>query len=135
MASSGQPTFCLSLPWDRTYHAEKRQHMIFPSPHPPVTIPEVSLPELILTRAEHFGDKPALIDGPTRRSTSFVEVAAGVRRLAGGLAEAGFQKGDVLAMMSPNCPEYGMLFLASALLGGINTTLNPTSTPARPHRH
>ena len=104
--------------------------MIFRSPHPPVTIPEVSLPELILTRAERFGDKPALIDGPTRRSTTFVEFAAGVRRLAGGLAETGFEKGDVLAMMSPNCPEYGMLFLASALLGGVNTTLHPSSTPA-----
>ena len=102
--------------------------MIFRSPHPPVTIPNVSLADLILTRAAGFGDKPALIDGLTGRSYTFTEFVASVRRIAAGLAELGFKKGDVLALMCPNCPEYGMVFLATALLGGINTTLSPIST-------
>ena len=102
--------------------------MIFRSPHPPVTIPNVSLADLILTRAARFGDKPALIDGLTGRSYTFTEFVASVRRIAAGLAELGFKKGDVLALMCPNCPEYGMVFLATALLGGINTTLSPIST-------
>jgi acyl-CoA synthetase (AMP-forming)/AMP-acid ligase II len=102
--------------------------MIFRSPHPPVNIPSVSLGELILSRAESFGDKPALIDGLTGRSYTFSEFVASVRGIAGSLAELGFKKGDVMALMCHNCPEYGMVFLATALLGGINTTLNPTST-------
>ncbi len=102
--------------------------MIFRSPHPPVRIPDVSLPELILTRAEGFGDKPALIDALTGRSYTFSEFAVLVRHIAGNLAGLGFKKGDVLAVMCPNCPEFGMVFLATALLGGIITTLNPTAT-------
>jgi len=68
--------------------------MIFRSPHRPVTIPNVSLGELILTRAECFGDKPALIDGLSGRTYSFTEFVASVRRIAGSLAEIGFKKLD-----------------------------------------
>jgi acyl-CoA synthetase (AMP-forming)/AMP-acid ligase II len=103
--------------------------VIFRSPHPQITIPSVSLPELLLTRAEQFGDKKALIDGPTGRSYTFSEFADGVRRTAGGLSALGFRKGDVIAILAPNSPEYGIVFLAAALVGGINTTINPTSTP------
>src|SRR5262249_37664569 len=40
----------------------------------------------------------------------------------------GFKKGDVLAIYSPNLPEYAVVFLAVASLGGINTTANPLYT-------
>lgn len=40
----------------------------------------------------------------------------------------GFRKGDVMVLMAPNCPEYAVVFLASALAGGVTTTVNPTST-------
>ena len=102
--------------------------MIFRSPHREVTIPDVSLGELLLTRAEGFRDKLALIDGLTGRSYTFTEFVSSVKRIAASLAEMGFKKGDVLAMMCPNCPEYGMVFVATALLGGVTTPLNPMST-------
>ena len=103
--------------------------MIFRSPHPEISIPSVSLPELLLGRAEHFGDKTALIDGPTGRSYTFADFADRVRRTAGGMSAHGFHKGDVIALLAPNSPEFGIVYLAAALLGGINTTLNPASTP------
>ena len=103
--------------------------MIFPSPYPPITIPEISLPDLILQKADQYGDKPALIEGLTGRTYSFSELGSGVRHVAAGLAENGFGKGDVLAFVCPNYPEYGIMFLAAAMLGGINTTLNPAYTP------
>ena len=103
--------------------------MIFRSPDGAITIPEVSLPELILGRAERFADKKALIDGPTGRTYTFNDLADRVRRTSGGLSARGFRKGDVIALLAPNSPEYGIVFLAAALIGGINTTLNPASTP------
>jgi acyl-CoA synthetase (AMP-forming)/AMP-acid ligase II len=102
--------------------------MIFKSPHPPVTIPNVSLGELLLTRAEGFGDKPALIDGVNGNTYTFKELTGAVRRVAGGLTASGFTKGDVLLLMSPNCIEFAITFLASVMLGGISTTLNPTAS-------
>ena len=102
--------------------------MIFRGPYADVTIPEVSLTDFIFASTNECKDKIALIDGPTGRSLSHDEFEAAVRRLAANLAQRGFKKGDVFAIFSPNCLEYAITFHAVAMLGGINTTLNPLYT-------
>ena len=42
--------------------------MIFTSPYPDIEIPAVALTEFVLEHAAEYGDKPALIDGPTGRT-------------------------------------------------------------------
>lgn len=101
---------------------------IYRSPFPDVDIPVVSLPEFVLGRAAAHGDKPALIDGPSGRTLSYPQLRAMVTRAAAGLAARGFTKGDVLAILSPNLPEYAVAFLAATSLGGVVTTANPLST-------
>ena len=98
------------------------------SPFPDIEIPNVTLPAFVLERAEALGDKPALIDGPTGRTLTFGGLARAVRQAAAGLAARGFKQGDVLALYSPNLPEYAVAFYATARLGGINTTVNPLYT-------
>lgn len=102
--------------------------MIFRGPYPDVTIPEVSLTDFIFKSIDEFKDKPALIDGPTGRALTYAEFADAVRCAAASLAKKGFKKGDVFAIFSTNCPEYAIAFHAVAMLGGINTTLNPLYT-------
>jgi acyl-CoA synthetase (AMP-forming)/AMP-acid ligase II len=102
--------------------------MIIRSTSPSLTIPDVSITSYVLRHAERLGDKPALIDGPTGRTLTYGQLADAVRRAAAGLARLGFRKGDVLAIYSPNLPEYAVVFQAVALLGGINTTANPLYT-------
>jgi len=102
--------------------------MIHTSPSPPLDVPEVSLPAFILERVERMGDKPALIDGPSGRTLSYRQLAEAVRACAAGLAARGFGKGDVMALYSPNLPEYAVAFYGVAMLGGINTTINPLFT-------
>jgi acyl-CoA synthetase (AMP-forming)/AMP-acid ligase II len=102
--------------------------MIIRSTNPDVTIPEVSVTEYILRHAERWGDKAALIDGPSGRSLTYRQLVDGVRRVATGLHRRGFAKGDVFAIYSPNLPEYAVVFNAVASLGGINTTVNPLYT-------
>jgi len=102
--------------------------MIFRGPYSDVTIPEVSLTDFIFSSIDQFNDKTALVDGPTGRSLTYSQYADAVRRVAASLAERGFQKGDVFAIFSTNCPEYAVAFHAVAMLGGINTTLNPLYT-------
>ncbi len=104
--------------------------MIFKSPHPDVTIPDISLTALVLARAQELGDKPALIDGPTGRTLTYGQLAAAVGKVAASLAQRGFRKGDVFAICSPNLPEYAVAFHAIASLGGIITTVNPLYTTA-----
>ncbi|MGI8575273.1 MAG: 4-coumarate--CoA ligase family protein [Egibacteraceae bacterium] len=102
--------------------------MVWTSPYGQTTIPDRSLPEFVLERAEEFGDKPALIDGPSGRTLTFNEVLSGVRSVAAGLAERGFGKGDVFGLYLPNLPEYAVAFHGVALAGGVNTTINPQFT-------
>jgi acyl-CoA synthetase (AMP-forming)/AMP-acid ligase II len=102
--------------------------MIFKSAWPDVSIPEIPLTPFVLRHAERLRDKPAIVDGPTGRSLTFGDVADQVRRVATALARRGFRKGDVLAIYSGNTPEYAVIFLAVASLGGVNTTANPLYT-------
>ena len=98
------------------------------STSPQVSIPDVSITDYVLRHAARLGDKPALIDGPTGRTLTYGQLAESVRRTAAGLSRLGFRKGDVFAIYSPNLPEYAVIFLAVASVGGINTTVNPLYT-------
>jgi acyl-CoA synthetase (AMP-forming)/AMP-acid ligase II len=104
--------------------------MIFRAPEPPVSIPAVALTPFLLASAAARGAAPALIDGPSGRTLTFEGWASGVRRVAAGLARRGLRKGDVLAILSPNLPEYALAFHGVALAGGVNTTMNPLYTVA-----
>src|SRR5262249_21143063 len=95
---------------------------------PDVAIPEVSITEYVLRHAARLHDKPALIDGPSGRTLTYGQLEDGIRRAAAGLARRGFSKGDVLAIFSPNLPEYAIVFHAVASLGGVSTTVNPLYT-------
>jgi acyl-CoA synthetase (AMP-forming)/AMP-acid ligase II len=107
--------------------------MIYSSPLPDVEIPDLPLSGYVLAGAADWGDKPALIDGVSGRALSYADVETAVRSLAGGLVAAGFGKGDVLALMAPNMPEYAVVFHAVALAGGIVTTVNPACTEKEVH--
>ncbi len=103
--------------------------MPFTSPFPDVEIPDMPITPFVLRHADALGDKPAIIDGPTGRTLTFAQLKAGIHATAGGLAARGFGKGDVLAILAPNLPEYAVAFHGVAMTGGTVTTINPTYTP------
>ncbi|HEX8146709.1 MAG TPA: 4-coumarate--CoA ligase family protein [Pyrinomonadaceae bacterium] len=102
--------------------------MIFRSPFPDVEIPEVPLTEFVFGRAAEHAERPALVDGVSGRVLTYAQLAGAVRAAAAGLARRGFVKGDVLAILSPNLPEYVVAFHAVATLGGVVTPVNPMYT-------
>ena len=102
--------------------------MIFRGPFPEITIPEISLTDFVLQKAAELGNKPALIDGITGQVTTYAELPDLINRVASSLHKREFSKGQVFGILSPNCPEYGVIFHAVAKLGGINTPINPLYT-------
>ncbi len=98
----------------------------YTSPYPDVEIPDIGIHEVILSACDKYGDRMAIIDGPTGRSMTFAQLGDAIRRFAGGLAARGFSKGDVVAIVSPNIPEYAVVFHGTCLAGGTVTTVNPT---------
>jgi len=75
--------------------------------------------------------EPALIDarGGLDRRIPAREVAAQVAGLALGLAKLGVQRGDRVALISGNRPEWHIVDFALHHLGGINVPIYPTLLP------
>jgi acyl-CoA synthetase (AMP-forming)/AMP-acid ligase II len=95
------------------------------SPYADVSIPDTALTPFVLQRAQELGDKPALIDGPSGRTLTYAQLDGAIRSFAGGLQARGFDKGDTLAILLPNVPEYAVAWHGTAWAGGTVTTVNP----------
>jgi acyl-CoA synthetase (AMP-forming)/AMP-acid ligase II len=104
------------------------EDVIHRGPDPELEIPDLDVTSFVLERAEEWGDKPALIDGPSGRALSYGELLRMVRRLAAGLAARGFGKGNVLGLFMPNMPAYAVAFHGTASAGGMCSTVNPLYT-------
>lgn len=102
--------------------------MIFRAPESPIAIPDAALTPFLLERAAMWGDRAAMIDSANGRVLTYAGWAQSVRQAAASLARRGLCKGEVLAIVSANCPEYSIAFHAVSLLGAIVTTINPMYT-------
>ena len=107
--------------------------MSFASPLPSVSLPTLPLAPYVLEHADQRSARPRSIDGATGQTMTYGELHAAIRAQAAGWLERGLAKGEVIAVMAPNCPEYGVIFHAVALAGGVLTTVNPTYTPGEVH--
>ncbi len=99
---------------------------IYTSRFNPVELSDTSITDFVLRHAERLADKPALIDGPSGRVVTYGALRTQIMSLAGGLRARGVGKGTTVALMSPNVPEFAVVFHAVAALGATVTTLNPT---------
>src|ERR1700728_5180488 len=71
---------------------------------------------------QYYPERPALsLDQST---LTFSQLHDRVKRLATGLSGAGFKKGDRLAILLPNSPEYIELVYACSWLGVIAVPIN-----------
>ena len=56
--------------------------MIFTSPHPDVSAPNISVPDYVLRHCERLADKAAIIEAATGRSYTYGQLAQAVNRVA-----------------------------------------------------
>ena len=101
--------------------------MPYRSPYPDVHVPDVPLSDFVLGGADTHPGRPALVCAVSGRTLTFGELRDGVRRLAAGLSQR-IRKGDVVAIWSPNVPEYAVAFHGVLTIGAIVTTVNPAYT-------
>jgi acyl-CoA synthetase (AMP-forming)/AMP-acid ligase II len=101
---------------------------ILRSDFPDVEVGGIAIHDFVLERAAALGDKPAVVDAASGRALSYRELAAAVERVAAGLAALGFRPGDVLAISSPNLPEFPVAVYGATAAGGVVTTVNPLFT-------
>ncbi|HYK83108.1 MAG TPA: AMP-binding protein [Gemmatimonadales bacterium] len=102
--------------------------MIFRSPYPDIDVPDVALHHFVLADAAARGERPALIEGPSGRTLSYAQLAAGMPRVAAGLAARGLKPGDVLALFAPNLPEYALAFYGALAAGAVVSPVSSLAT-------
>ncbi|MGY1937934.1 FadD3 family acyl-CoA ligase [Nocardia gipuzkoensis] len=81
-----------------------------------------TIPEMVLTTADRFGDAEAVVDGDLR--WSFAELADRVRRAAGAFAAAGIEQGDRAAIWAPNSAEWIVAAFGLLTAGGVLVPVN-----------
>jgi acyl-CoA synthetase (AMP-forming)/AMP-acid ligase II len=114
---------------DPAYKSKAQGPTVFTSPYGAVEIPNQTIPQEIFRKCSEFGDRVAMIDGPSGTEWTFKKLMDDAKALAGGLAAAGLQVGDTAAVYFPNTPEYFVVFHGVLLGGSVVTTLNPLYGP------
>ncbi|WP_309058878.1 FadD3 family acyl-CoA ligase [Streptomyces sp.] len=88
----------------------------------PTTAQWRSIPELVRSAADRFGDAEAVVDGEQR--LTFSELADRVRRTAGAFASAGVGPGDRVALWAPNSAEWIVAAFGLLTAGGVLVPVN-----------
>ena len=101
---------------------------ILRSPHPDVDIPDLPLVPFVLERVSEFPDHPAIICGVSGKTYTYAQLDDAVKHVAAGLHAHGIRKGDVVGIVSPNLPDFPVVFYATVLIGAIASTVNPIAT-------
>lgn len=81
-----------------------------------------------VTRLGHYRCQWWKTGADTTSSLTYTEVGFKVKDLCGALLEMGIEKGDRLAIMAPNSPEWLWADFASLNAGGVTVTIYPTSS-------
>lgn len=67
--------------------------------------------------------------GITGRSYTYETMRQLIKRYGSALTRMGFKKGEVMAIISPNVPEYPIALLGASGAGMPVALINPTHTP------
>jgi acyl-CoA synthetase (AMP-forming)/AMP-acid ligase II len=81
-----------------------------------------TIPEMVLSAADRFGDAEAVVDGPLR--LNFTQVVDRIRCAAGAFEALGIEKGDRVAIWAPNSAQWMIAAFGLLTAGGVLVPVN-----------
>jgi len=90
----------------------------------PIAGLEKSIGTLLEKSARRYGEKKTINFHPENVFFSFKQLDKKVNQFANALRTEGISRGDHIAVMLPNCPEFPLTWLALAKLGAVMVPLN-----------
>ena len=96
---------------------------------PSSAIPDQPLATFFRERVTAYGDRVALIDGPSGRQYTYAQLLALSASVANSLLARGIAKGDRVAFVTPNVPEVALAYHGVIAAGAVAMMINPLSTP------
>ena len=82
----------------------------------------MNLPEMLKNTAKQYADKTAIVLGGQR--LSYAELDEASSRVANALVGLKVEKGDRIAMLLPNSPEFAVIYFGIIKAGGIAVLLD-----------
>jgi HIP---CoA ligase len=89
--------------------------------------PWQTIPEMVVSAADRFGDAEAVVDGPLR--LTFGELVDRIRCAAGAFADLGIDKGERVAVWAPNSAEWIVAAFGVLTAGGVLVPVNTRFKP------
>jgi HIP---CoA ligase len=84
--------------------------------------PWQTIPAMVLSAADRFGDAEAVVDGPLR--LTFTELVDRVRRAAGAFHASDIEKGDRIAIWAPNSAHWIIAAFGALTAGAVVVPVN-----------
>lgn len=118
----------MERPWFRFYE-EGVPHTL--------EVPPVPLHQFVETSAQEFPSNVAIkmvlrylpLGQVIQASLTYRQLQAAMEQFAAGLHALGVRKGDRVAIMLPNTPQFVIAFFGALRIGAIGVNTNPTYTP------
>ncbi|WP_339212574.1 long-chain fatty acid--CoA ligase [Solibacillus sp. FSL W8-0372] len=88
-----------------------------------IEIPIISLPQLLDESVATYSNHTSITF--YGKTFSYQELSDNIKKAAKGLSKSGVGKGDRVAIMLPNCPQYPVSFYSILACGGIVVQVNP----------
>ena len=111
----------------KAYYMAKPWVKFYPEGVPEtIMIPEQSVPEIFDETAQEYGNKTAIIF--YGKKISYSALRDMVDRFATALTDLGVSKGDTVALLLVNCPQYVIAYFAALKVGAKVTPISPVYT-------
>lgn len=88
-----------------------------------IEIPDDSISDMLQRTISNYGDHSAIYF--YGKEISYKELGGQTEAFASAMQEGGFNKGDRVAVMLPNCPQFVISYYGTLQAGGIVTQVNP----------
>ncbi|MCG3217273.1 MAG: AMP-binding protein, partial [Candidatus Heimdallarchaeota archaeon] len=92
-----------------------------------VDIPEMKVVDMFRKTVDKFPDRDMIEF--LGKFKSYPQIDEEINRFANSLKDLGVKKGDRVACLMPNCPQYVVVFFATNSLGAIFTAISSLYTP------
>ena len=97
---------------------------------PQVWVDGLTIGQVLSQTADRFPDRDAIVFCQPDQQMTWCQFDAAVDSVARGLLSLGFQHGDHFGVWATNWPEWVLLQFATARIGVVLVTINPSYRPA-----
>ena len=94
-----------------------------------INLPQKTIRAMLEHSAQHYGDRVALrfVQDKGQKIT-YIQLLSQAKAVAAFLLEQGFCKGDKIALLSENMPNWGVFYFGIVLMGGVVVPILPDFT-------